>query len=115
MTTARFGAAAVAMGLTCAGCGAGTGAQGGGAAVPFKLGTFARGGTPFVGLVLKDTQIIDVGPANAAFEAANASAPKLAAPTDMKQLIARYDADWKGRLAAIAKDVSTARSAPAYA
>jgi hypothetical protein len=51
--------------------------------VPFKLGTFERGGQAFVGLVLKDTQVADVGPANAAFEAANASAPSLAAPGDM--------------------------------
>lgn len=117
MTTARIGGAAGAIALACAiaACGAGTDAQGGGAAVPFKLGTFERAGTPFVGLVLKDTQIVDIAQANAAFEAANASAPKLAAPADMKQIIARYDTDWKGRLAAIAKDVSTAKAAPAYA
>ena len=117
MTTSRFDAVAVILALASVGaaCGAGTGARSGGAAVPFKLGTFARSGTPFVGLVLKDTQIVDIAPANAAFEAANASASKLAAPADMKQLIARYDADWKVRLAAIAKDVSTAKTAPAYA
>lgn len=117
MTTARIAGASVAIALACAiaGCGVGTDAQGGGAAVPFKLGTFERGGTPFVGLVLKDTQIVDIAQANTAFEAANASAPKLAAPADMKQIIARYDTDWKGRLAAIAKDVSTAKAAPAYA
>ena len=33
----------------------------------------------------------------------------------MKQLIARYDAEWRQRLAAIAKTVSSAGSAPAYA
>ncbi|MFA5907841.1 MAG: fumarylacetoacetate hydrolase family protein [Vicinamibacterales bacterium] len=117
MTTARIAGGSVAIALACAiaGCGVGTDAQGGGAAVPFKLGTFERGGTPFVGLVLKDTQIVDIAQANTAFEAANASAPKLAAPADMKQIIARYDTDWKGRLAAIAKDVSTAKAAPAYA
>jgi 2-keto-4-pentenoate hydratase/2-oxohepta-3-ene-1,7-dioic acid hydratase in catechol pathway len=98
-----------------AACSAGTGAQSGGAAVPFKLGTFERAGQPFVGLVLKDTQIVDIAPANAAYEAANQSAPKLAAPADLKQLIARYDAEWKGRLAAIASDVATARIAPTYA
>ncbi len=117
MTTARIGRAAVALALSfaAAGCGVGTDAQGGGAAVPFKLGTFERAGTPFVGLVLKDTQIVDIAQANAAFETANAAAPKLAAPADMKQIIARYDTDWKGRLAAIARDVSTAKTAPAYA
>ena len=65
--------------------------------------------------MLKDTQVVDVGPANAAFEAGNASAPKLAAPADMKALIARYDSDWKARLASIAKDVSAATTAPSYA
>ena len=37
--------------------------------MPFKLGTFERGGKPFVGLVLKDTQVVDIAQANAAFEA----------------------------------------------
>ena len=49
----------------------------------------------FVGLVLRDTQVVDIAPANAAFESGNGSAPKLTAPADMKQLIARYDAEWK--------------------
>lgn len=107
----------VALGLAgaVAACSPGTGAQSGGAPVPFKLGTFERNGQPFVGLVLKDTQVVDLAPANAAFEAANASAPKLPAPADMKQLIVGYDTAWRARLAAIARDVSTARSAPAYA
>ncbi len=115
MTTARLGGAALAVALAFAIAGCGIGAQGGGAAVPFKLGTFERGGTPFVGLVLKDTQIVDIAQANTAFETANASAPKLAAPADMKQIIARYDTEWRGRLAAIAKEVSAAKAAPAYA
>lgn len=103
---------AVAAGFTAC---SGTDAQSGGAAVPFKLGTFERGGQAFLGLVLKDTQIVDIPQANAAFEGSNASAPKLTPPGDMKQLIARYDAEWKERLAAIAKTVDTARSAPPYA
>jgi 2-keto-4-pentenoate hydratase/2-oxohepta-3-ene-1,7-dioic acid hydratase in catechol pathway len=45
------------------------------APTPFKLGTFARaGGTPFVGIVLKESSVIE-----------------FAAATDMKDLIARYD------------------------
>jgi len=106
--------AAMALASAMGGCGDATNAQGGGAAVAYKLGTFERNGQAFVGLVLKDTQVIEVGAANAAFEAANASAPKLTAPADMKGLIARYDGDWKARLASIAKDVSTASAAPAY-
>jgi 2-keto-4-pentenoate hydratase/2-oxohepta-3-ene-1,7-dioic acid hydratase in catechol pathway len=91
------------------------GAQTGGGAVPFKLGTFERNGQPFLGLVLRDTQIVDIAQANAAYQASNASAPRLTTPADMKQLIARYDAEWRTRLAAIAKTVSSAGSAPAYA
>ena len=107
-------ATALALSLVLAACDGGTNAQGGGASVPYKLGSFERGGQAFLGLVLKDTQIVDIAQANAAYESANASAPKLAATADMKQLIVRY-ADWKDRLASIARDVSSARSAPAYA
>ena len=90
------------------------GAQAGGA-VPFKLGTFEQNGRTFLGLVLRDTQVVDIGRANAAYESANGSAPRLTAPADMKQLIVRYDAEWRQRLAAIAKTVSSAATAPAYA
>src|SRR5262245_14115830 len=100
--------------LASAACSADTDAQSGGAPVPFKLGTFERGGQAFVGLVLKDTQVADLAAANAAFESANASAPKLAAPGDMKLLIAGYETGWKDRLGAIARDVSTAKTAPSY-
>jgi 2-keto-4-pentenoate hydratase/2-oxohepta-3-ene-1,7-dioic acid hydratase in catechol pathway len=91
------------------------GAQTGGAAVPFKLGTFERNGQAFLGLVLRDSQVVDIAQANTAFQSSNGSAPRLTAPADMKQLIARYDAEWRPRLAAIAKMVSSAGSAPAYA
>jgi 2,4-didehydro-3-deoxy-L-rhamnonate hydrolase len=89
-------------------------AQSGGGPVAFKLGTFERSGQTFVGMVLRDAQVIDIAQANAAFEAGNASARKLAAPGDMKQLIARYDAEWKERLAALARNVTAASTAPAY-
>jgi 2-keto-4-pentenoate hydratase/2-oxohepta-3-ene-1,7-dioic acid hydratase in catechol pathway len=36
------------------------------------------------------------------------------APADMTTLIGAYDASWKARLAAIAREVSTASAAPAY-
>jgi len=84
-----------------------------GAAVPFKLGTFEQGGRTFVGLVLRDAQIADIARANAAYESANASAPKLTAPADMKQLITRYDSEWRARLTAIARTIP-ATGAPAY-
>jgi 2,4-diketo-3-deoxy-L-fuconate hydrolase len=94
---------------------AGLAAQGGGAAVPFKLGTFEQGGRTFVGLVLRDTQIVDIARANTAFEAATSGARRLTAPADMKQLIARYDTEWRQRLGEIARTVASATSAPAYA
>ena len=102
---------AAAAGL--AGCG-GSDAQSGGAPVAFKLGTFERNGRR----LRRPGAPRHAGrstspPANTAFEAANASAPKLTAPADMKALIARYDAEWKARLAAIATDVSAPRRAPA--
>src|SRR5882672_1336402 len=92
---------------------AGLRAQAGAAAVTFKLGTFDQGGRTFVGLVLRDAQIVDIARANAAYEQANASAQKLTAPTDMKQLITRYDSEWRARLMAIARAVP-ATGAPAY-
>lgn len=91
------------------------GAQAGGAAVPFKLGTFEQNGRMFIGLVLRDVQVVDIAQANTAFEAANRGGRRLTAPADMKQLIARYDAEWKPRLAEIARSVSSAGSAPPYA
>ena len=54
----------------------------------FKLGTFERAGRPFVGVVLRDSVVIDLAAANAALPSPSA---KLASPTDMKDLIARYD------------------------
>jgi 2,4-diketo-3-deoxy-L-fuconate hydrolase len=94
---------------------AGLDAQAGAAAVPYKLGTFEQGGRTFLGLVLRDAQIVDIARANAAYETSNGSAPKLTAPADMKQLIARYDTEWRPRLAAIARTVSSASAAPPYA
>ena len=106
---------ALALAVAAAGWGLVAGAQSGGAAVPYKLGTFERsGGSPFVGMVLRDTQVVDIARANTAFEAANASARKLSAPADMMQLIAQYESGWKERLAAIAAGVPASGSAPAY-
>jgi hypothetical protein len=89
-------------------------AQAGAAAVPYKLGSFEQGGRTFVGLVLRDAQIVDIARANTAYESANASAPKLTAPADMKQLITRYDSEWRARLAAIARTIPATGTAPAY-
>jgi 2-keto-4-pentenoate hydratase/2-oxohepta-3-ene-1,7-dioic acid hydratase in catechol pathway len=106
---------AFVLAVAVAGCGQSTEAQSGGAAVPFKLGTFEQNGRAFVGLVLRDAQVVDIAAANTAFESANSSATKQTPPADMKQLIAGYDAGWRDRLGAIARTVSAAGSAPAYA
>ena len=70
MTRTRiFNVSLAALALAAAAaCSADTDAQSGGPPVPFKLGTFERSGQAFVGLVLKESQIADIGPANAAFE-----------------------------------------------
>jgi 2,4-didehydro-3-deoxy-L-rhamnonate hydrolase len=88
-------------------------AAGSGAAVPYKLGTFERNGETILGLVLRDTQVVDIAQASAAFEAGNASAQKLTVPADMKALIATYDSGWKERLAALALAIP-AENAPGY-
>lgn len=114
-TTMKKAAVALAMAVGLAGCSAGTEVQPDGPPVPFKVGTFDRGGQVFLGLVLGDSQIVDIAQANAAFESRNSSAPKLAPPADMRGLISRYDTEWKARLASIAATVSAASGAPAYA
>ena len=115
MTGASIRGAALALAVSSVGCSAGSNAQSGGAPVPFKVGTFERTGQAFVGLVLRDSQVVDIAQANAAFETGNPSAPKLSPPGDMKWLISRYEAEWKARLASIARSVSTAKTPPAYA
>jgi 2-keto-4-pentenoate hydratase/2-oxohepta-3-ene-1,7-dioic acid hydratase in catechol pathway len=69
---------------------------------PFKLGTFEAKGKEFVGLVLQDKRVLDIALANAAYEKSNAKASKVAAPRDMKELIARYERDLGPRLRELA-------------
>jgi 2-keto-4-pentenoate hydratase/2-oxohepta-3-ene-1,7-dioic acid hydratase in catechol pathway len=81
-------------------------------AAPYKLGTFELQGRTFVGLVLDDAAVVDIGAANAALEKGHPAWPKRKAPADMKDLIARYDADGlKERLHAMAGEL-TANHAP---
>jgi 2-keto-4-pentenoate hydratase/2-oxohepta-3-ene-1,7-dioic acid hydratase in catechol pathway len=81
---------------------------------PFKVGTFERSGQVFLGVVLRDSQVVDLGRANAALEGRNATAKKLSIPTDMKELIARYEPELRQRLNTIVADVAGARPAPPY-
>ena len=70
----------------------------------FKLGTFERKDTPFVGVVLRDAVVIDL----AAADAAVMPAPSVAAPRDMKDLIARYDKGVRGRILELIARVNAA-------
>ena len=64
--------------------------------VPFKLGTFEDGGNRYLGLVLDDTLVVDIGQANQALGGAQP-----AIPSDMTDLIVQYD-ELAPRLRAIA-------------
>ncbi len=68
---------------------------------PYKLGMFQQGDRRFVGLVLKDTTVLDLSRAG------------ITAPATLKELIARWDAPMADRLAKIAADA--AGQPPAYA
>jgi len=66
-------------------------------AEPFKVGTFEIDGSPRVGIVLRDSLIIELDAANAALER-QASYPAIPSPADMIELIERYDYGLKRRL-----------------
>ncbi len=78
-------------------CAAGTNVFGQGA-TPFKLGTFEQNGRAFVGVVIKDSAVIDLAQASAALKT---PAAKVAMPSDMKDLIARYDTGVRARIGEI--------------
>jgi len=80
-------------------------------ATRFTLGTFERDGLPFVGLVVGDEFVADIG---RAWGTVGAGAD-LAPPADMKDLIARYNTGVRARLAAIASAVTGGSAArPRY-
>ena len=81
---------------------------------PFKVGTFERNGRPFVAVVLRDSQVVDLTEANAAFERRDSSAAKLGMPADMKDLIARFDTELKSRVYALVNEVVAAQPTPQY-
>ena len=96
--------------MACVLAGALTHAQ---AQAPFKLGTFERNGRPFVGIVLRESLVIDFAAAHAAIRT---PASTVAAPTDMKDLIVRYDSGLRARIGDIVRSVEAAGAArPAYA
>ncbi len=81
------------------------------APTPFKLGTFERQGRAFVGIVLRDTVVIDLAAAHAAI---TTPASNVAPPTDMKDLIARYDSGLRARIVDIVRTVADTRPAYVY-
>ena len=106
--------AAVIAGILVCGCADVSAQTPAGPREPFKLGTFERQGRAFLGMVLRDVQVIDIAQANTAFEGRNPSAAKQAIPGDMKGLIARYEAglpSLKERLYALANEVAGAAGA----
>jgi 2-keto-4-pentenoate hydratase/2-oxohepta-3-ene-1,7-dioic acid hydratase in catechol pathway len=79
---------------------------------PFKLGTFERQGRTFVGIVLRDSLVIDFPAANGAVPTTGGSS---VAPTDMKDLITRYEQGVRTRIVEIVRAVNAAPSRPSYA
>ncbi len=81
------------------------------APTPFKLGTFQLQNRTFLGIVVRDTQVIDFAAADSAV-----GQGRVAAPADMKQLIERYDSGVRDRIYAVVKAVTSAQGGarPAY-
>jgi 2-keto-4-pentenoate hydratase/2-oxohepta-3-ene-1,7-dioic acid hydratase in catechol pathway len=73
-------------------------------AEPFKLGTFAAGGSTSVGLVLRDRFVVDLAAANTALETSK-KFPRRAIPADMVGVIAEYENGLKERVYAIVNEV----------
>jgi len=79
---------------------------------PFKLGTLQRGNETFLGLVLRDSVVVNVGRASVALERAPGAA-KVRTPRDMKELISRYE-EVRARLYAIAASANAGGQRPGY-
>jgi 2-keto-4-pentenoate hydratase/2-oxohepta-3-ene-1,7-dioic acid hydratase in catechol pathway len=75
-------------------------------AEPFKLGTFEINGDRHVGIVLRDTLVVELNAANRALER-TPSYPSLPMPADMLELISRYEYGLKFRLYEIVSDLVT--------
>ena len=76
-------------------------------AEPFKVGTFEIGGAPRVGIVLRDSLVVDLEAANVALER-NPAYPKIPPPADMLGLIERYEYGLKRRLYEIVNNLVAA-------
>jgi 2-keto-4-pentenoate hydratase/2-oxohepta-3-ene-1,7-dioic acid hydratase in catechol pathway len=78
---------------------------------PFKLGTFQIQARTFVGIVLRDSVVVDFAAASRAITPAS----NVVLPTDMKDLIARYDSGLRDRIVQVVRSVNARTGArPAY-
>lgn len=72
-------------------------------AEPFKIGTFEIEGAPRLGIVLRDSLIVELAAANDVLQK-NSSYTKVEMPAVMLELIERYESDMKDRLYEIVND-----------
>lgn len=81
------------------------------AALPYKLGTFEREGErgSFVGVVLEESMVVDLAAADAALPTRAAA---VAPPSDMKDLIERYDGGVRDRIVEVVAHVADPPSGP---
>lgn len=78
---------------------------------PFKLGTFQIQARTFVGIVLRDSVVVDFAAASRAITPAS----NVVLPTDMKDLIARYDSGLRDRIVQVVRSVNARTGTrPAY-
>lgn len=78
--------------------------QNAGSVEPFKLGTFEIDAAPTVGVVLRDSLVVELNAANSALEM-NSAYPKVPMPADMLDLIGRYEYGLQRRLYEIVNDL----------
>jgi len=76
-------------------------------AEPFKVGTFEIDGAATVGIVLRDSLIVELDAANLALEK-NTAYPQLPPPANMIELISRYEYGLKRRLYEIVNNIVAA-------
>jgi hypothetical protein len=69
---------------------------------PFKLGTFQTQGRTFVGILLRDSVVVDFAAASRAITPAS----NVTLPADMKDLIARYDSELRDRIMQVVRSVN---------
>ncbi len=73
-------------------------------AEPFKVGTFEVQGAPTVGIVLRDSLVVELDAANTALEM-DSSYPAIPMPADMLELIGRYEYGLKPRMYEIVNEL----------